>query len=78
MSSRPRLPFDVLLALSLRTVGPRHADGPISPVDRDVQEPRVATHLAVLHECARDVHFDVDLDVLCAVRARDDEILSEA
>jgi hypothetical protein len=43
-----------------------------------VQEPRVATHLAVLHERARDVHLDVDLDVLSAVGARDDKILLEA
>jgi hypothetical protein len=63
---------------SLRTVGPRHAEGPISPIDRNVQEPRVATHLAVLHERARDVHLDVDLDVLSAVGARDDKILLEA
>jgi hypothetical protein len=63
---------------SLRTVGPRHADGPISAVDRNAQEPRVAAHLAVLHEGARDVHLDVDLDVLSAVRARDDEILLDA
>src|SRR5206468_2563914 len=39
---------------SLRTVGPRHADGPIFAVDRDAQEPRVAAHLAVLHERACD------------------------
>jgi hypothetical protein len=43
-----------------------------------VQEPRVATHLAVLHERPRDVHLDVDLDVLSAVRARDDKILLES
>ena len=62
---------------SLRTVGSRHADGPIYTIDRDAQEPRVAAHLAVLHERARDVHVDVDLDVLSAVRARD-EILLDA
>jgi hypothetical protein len=66
------------LAASLRTVGPRDADGAIFAVDRDAQEPRVAAHLAVLHEGARDVQLDVDLDVLPAVRARDDEILLDA
>ena len=49
-----------------------------SSVDGVAQEPWVAADLTVLHEDARYVRFNVDLDVFPAVGTRDDEILLHA
>ena len=54
-----------------RAVGPRDLDRafPVGPCD--AQAPGIAADLAVLHERAADVWFDIDLDELAAIRAGD-------
>ena len=41
----------------------------------DADAPRVAAHLAVLHEAASHVGLEVDLDLLAAVRTGDLELI---
>src|SRR5439155_25620695 len=57
----------------LGTVGASDADVGAVRGTLHAHEPRVAADLAVLHEAAAHVLFDVDLDLLATVRARDEE-----
>jgi len=41
----------------------------------DAHAPRIAADFAVLDEAAADVRFEIDLDLLAAVRARDEELI---
>jgi hypothetical protein len=41
----------------------------------DPHAPRIAADLAVLDEAAADVRLEVNLDLLAAVRARDEELV---
>ena len=53
---------------SLGTVGPRDVHVAVLAASRHAYAPRVAADLAVLHEAALHVGFDVDFDRLATVR----------
>jgi hypothetical protein len=57
------------------SVGTRDDDGTVIATACYSDAPRVTADLAVLHERATHVRFDVDLDLLAAVRARDQEAI---
>src|SRR5262245_14756791 len=58
---------------SLRPVSAQHLDVPFPVVVADTQLPRTAADLAVLHERAHHVGFEIDLLRLATVRAGDGE-----
>ena len=60
---------------SLGAVGALHFDQTLLAAASDAQTPRIAAHLAVLHEAAARVGLDVDLHFLTAVRTRHDELV---
>src|SRR5262249_36210824 len=65
-----------VLAL-FRSVGARDVDGSVVALSCHEDPPGVAADLAVLNEAAADVGLEIDLDLLAAVRAGDDELVHE-
>src|SRR5437870_1516361 len=60
---------------SFRPVGAPDIDRTILAGSADPHAPRVAADFAVLNERAADVGFEIDLQLLAAVRTRDGENL---
>ena len=58
--------------LSQLLVGPADLDEQVIALARHGDCPRIAADLAVLNVAAAEIEFDVDLDLLAAVRARYD------
>ena len=61
------------VSLLLRSVGPSHLNVSLALVRKHANQPRVATHFAVLNEIPLDVGLEAELDLFSAVRTRDEE-----
>jgi hypothetical protein len=59
----------------LRTVGARDLDVAVLAAACHPNPPRIAADFAVLDEAAADVRFEINLDLLAAVRARDEKLI---
>ena len=55
------------------SIGTSHLNVSLALVRKHANQPRVATHLAVLNEIPPDVGLEVELDLFSAIRARDKE-----
>jgi len=62
-----------LTAALFRSIGSLHDDIALVAVAGHHQPPRVAAHLAVLHQAPANIVFDEDLDVFAAIRTSDGE-----
>ena len=56
-----------------RSIGTPHLNVSLAVVVEDPNQPRVATHFAVLNEIPLDVGLEAELDLFSAVRTRDEE-----
>jgi hypothetical protein len=66
-------PEGTRMPASFRTVSPRYVDMTLPGISRNANTPWIAAHFAILNVGADDVGFDVDFNVLTAVRARHHE-----
>ena len=60
---------------SFRAVGATDVDGSVVARSPDADAPRVAAHLAVLHEAASHVRLEINFHRFAAIRARHDEFI---
>ena len=69
------LPSGVTAEVSGQNVKVKGPKGELALVIHDAEPPRIAAHLAVLHDRAANIGLDIDLDLFSTIRTGHQELI---